>query len=104
MSNYDPIAELADTIQVGPAREPLPSEQQGVVVAQPHPTGWFISARYRPSLSAAEIDGFAFFTRVKAHLLLESGPQDPNWQPDAVGCWRSYYGRTAMVPREPVVA
>jgi hypothetical protein len=104
MRNSDQIAELAQTIQVAPAREPLPSEQRGVVVARQHPTGWFISARYRPSLSAAEIDEFASFTEMQAHLLLESGPQDPSWQPDASGRWLAYYGRTAPTQREHVAA
>ncbi|MDT4984408.1 MAG: hypothetical protein QOF95_1898, partial [Pseudonocardiales bacterium] len=35
--------------------------QVGVVVARPHPTGWFLSAHFRPEMDSASVEHFAEF-------------------------------------------
>jgi hypothetical protein len=82
--------ELARSIQITPAREPLPPSHQGVIVARRHPTGWFISARHAPELNDTERADFEQFVMVRAYLLLKEGPRPDLWKPADDGNWRAY--------------
>jgi hypothetical protein len=59
----------------------------GVVVAHPHPTGWFFSAHHRRDLDTASIEHFAEFARVRACLLLTQGPTVSTWAPGPGDDW-----------------
>jgi hypothetical protein len=61
--------------------------QVGVVVARPHPTGWFLSAHVRPEMDSASIEHFAEFARVRAYLLLTQGPTARTWAPGLGDRW-----------------
>lgn len=80
---------LAESMQLTPAAVELPPEHHGVVTARSHPTGWFVSARYRPGLDAGELQDFAEFVRVRTYLLLEKGPQDSVWENIGDGSWHA---------------
>ncbi len=82
--------ELACSIELTPSRDRLKSGCMGVVVAERHPTGWFISARFDPKLSPESVEDFAHFVVVRTYLLLEYGPQPGAWESDVVGVWRAY--------------
>jgi hypothetical protein len=81
---------LARTIQITPAHEGLPRGCYGLVAAEPHPAGWFISARVSPDLRAAELDDFIEFVTERAYRLLEHGPQSGTWKSGIDGIWRTY--------------
>jgi hypothetical protein len=81
---------LAHSIELTPSRDGLRSGCIGVVVAQRHPTGWFISARFVPKLSAELIEDFAHFVTVRTYLLLEYGPQPGVWVSDRAGVWSAF--------------
>jgi len=55
----------------------------GVVVARPHPSGWFLSAHHRRDLPPEQAAHFAEFARVRCYLLLTQGPTAQTWQPGA---------------------
>lgn len=96
--------ELAASIQLTPATETLDPQHFGVVTARPHPTGWFISARYRSGLSTAQVDDFAEFVRVRTYLLLTSGPDATTWQADDGGTFYAWCERAETIPQEWLAA
>ncbi len=81
---------LARSIELTPSCDGLKPGCIGVVIAEGHPTGWFISARFAPELSADRIEDFAHFVVVRTYLLLEYGPQTGVWEDDRAGAWRAY--------------
>ena len=82
--------DLARSIQITPARNPLPPNRHGWIAARRHPTGWFISARYAPDLNETDRADFAQFAMARTYLLLKDGPRAHLWEPADDGCWRSY--------------
>jgi hypothetical protein len=104
MKTNDEHWELARSIQLTPATGPLPPDHVGAVTARSHPAGWFVSARYRPGLSAAELVDFAEFVQVRTYLLLEQGPQPATWDHDGSSGWRANCVRSRLAPRERVNA
>jgi hypothetical protein len=82
---------LAESLQLTPANHPLGAGYHGIVTARPHPTGWFISARYRVDLAAGDLADFAEFARVRSYLLLENGPRKPAWELAEDRSWRAAY-------------
>jgi hypothetical protein len=94
--------ELVESIQLTPATVPLAHDYQGMVTARGHATGWFISARYRPSLTTEERADLADFVRVRTFLLLEHGPQPAPWERDDSGAWRAYSVASQLRPRERI--
>lgn len=104
MTTYDETWELAQSIQPTPAGETLPPGRNGVVIARPHPTGWFVSARYRPDLAVDDLEDFAVFAQVRTYLLLADGPRELTWEPDPAGGWRAYCVRTQPVSDERLSA
>jgi hypothetical protein len=62
----------------------------GLLIAQRHPTGWFLHAVRRDTLSSDQVALFAELVTVRAYLLLTLGPQVPAWEPGPEeGTWRS---------------
>jgi len=62
----------------------------GCLVARRHPTGWFVHAVHRDTLSPDQIPIFGELVTVRCYLLLAHGPQAPAWRPAPVeGEWRS---------------
>jgi hypothetical protein len=90
MNHSDENWALAHSIELTPSRDGLKPGCIGVVVAERHPTGWFIAARFVPELSAELIEDFAHFVVVRTYLLLEYGPQPGVWDGDRVGVWHAY--------------
>jgi hypothetical protein len=82
---------LARSIQLTPSTEGLKPGRPGVIAAERHPTGWFISARFDPDLAPEAIADFAHFVTVRVYLLLEHGPQPEAWEADPAGFWRAHY-------------
>jgi hypothetical protein len=77
--------------------------REGVVVARPHPTGWFFSAHHRPNLDSASVEHFAEFARVRAYLLLTQGPSVGTWAPGPGDDWIAWSPAecaeaTALIP------
>ena len=95
---------LAGSIQLTPAAEALDPELAGVITASPHPTGWFISARYRSGLSATDLRDFAEFVRVRTYLLLANGPVATTWEQDGSGTFHASCGRSAGLSNEWLAA
>ncbi len=89
MNRNDENWSIAKSIQLTPTREGLPPGCRGVVAAEPHPTGWFISARHDPDLPHAQVEDFAHFVMVRTYLLLEHGPDVSVWQLGQDGVWRA---------------
>ena len=72
--------EMANSIQITPTD--LGDEQQhhmGVVIARPHATGWFVSARCRHGLDSAEVETFKDFVTARVYRLLQEGPRPGAW-------------------------
>jgi hypothetical protein len=82
--------EIARSVQVAPAA--LDGRRHlGVVVARPHATGWFLSARFRRGLHAQHIEQFTTFVRLRVYALLHEGPDDAGWaRGETDGEWRAY--------------
>lgn len=78
---HDENWDLASSVQLTPAAVELGPGELGVVIARTHPTGWFVSARYRPGLAVGDLEDFAEFVRVRVYLLLENGPTGSVWEP-----------------------
>ena len=76
-----------------PVDEPVPPARAGgAVVAQRHPTGWFVHGLHTPRLSAEELGHFTHFVTVRVFLLLMHGPQPSVWRPCPSGSgqeWRA---------------
>ena len=80
--------EIASTVAVQPLDEGAvvpsgvaPGDQLvGVALAQRHPSGWFLAARHRRGLAAADVDQFRHFAAVRFYLLLTQGPRPDLWQ------------------------
>lgn len=89
MNRNDENWAIARSIQLTPSREGLEPGCHGTVSAEPHPTGWFISARFDPDLEQAQVDDFAHFVMVRTYLLLEHGPDVAVWQYGTDGVWRA---------------
>ena len=90
MKSQDDNWTLANSVQLTPAIADLGRGEHGVITARPHPTGWFVSARYQPDLAPADLADFAEFVRVRVYLLLENGPSDRVWQAaDEDRTWRA---------------
>ena len=90
MNRSDDNWALARSIRRTPSREGLKPGCQGLVAAERHPTGWFISAQFDPDLPPEQIDDFAHFVVVRTFLLLEYGPRPPVWVIDVVGVWHAH--------------
>ena len=91
MTRSDDNWALARSIQLTPCRDELRRGHQGVVMAEQHPAGWFISARFDPDLPQADLDHFAHFVQVRSYLLLDQGPQPGSWEVGADGVCRAHY-------------
>jgi hypothetical protein len=91
MTQSDDNWALAHSIQPTPTREGLSRGASGVVIAAAHPTGWFISARFDPDLTAADVEDFAHFVQVRTYLLLDQGPRPGSWDRCSGGVWRADY-------------
>jgi hypothetical protein len=87
---------LARSVVLTPSLEGIRTGCQGVIIAEPNPTGWFIAARFDPALTADQIEDFTQFVLVRTFLLLEHGPQPGLWAADVVGVWRANW--------QPVIA
>ncbi len=87
---------LARSIQLTPARDGVPRGCYGLVAAESHPAGWFISARVLPDLHAGELDDFVEFVTARTYLLLEHGPQSDLWERGIDGIWRTYCDASAF--------
>jgi hypothetical protein len=53
----------------------------GVLIARPHPTGWFLHAVRRDDLRGEDLDHFNELVTVRTYLLLRHGPVPPMWSP-----------------------
>jgi len=85
--------EMARSIQVTPSDFDGESHHTGVLIARPHATGWFISARCRRGLRADELTRFKEFAARNAYLLLQEGPHTGPWaQGKSDQEWRAYSG------------
>ena len=82
--------DLARSIQVSPADQPLPPNSQGEIIVRRHPTGWFISARHAPDLDETDRADFEHFVMVRSYLLLKEGPRPDLWELADNGSWRTY--------------
>lgn len=71
--------ELANSIQITPTELDDEQHHVGVVIARPHATGWFVSARCRHGLDGDEVDIFKDFVAGRVYLLLQEGPQPGGW-------------------------
>lgn len=81
---------LARSIQLTPSDTELPAGIRGFVIAEPHAAGWFISARYDPRLSEADVADFSEFVAVRTYLLLEQGARGRVWERREDGTWCAY--------------
>jgi hypothetical protein len=64
----------------------------GVLVANRHPTGWFLHAVRRDDLSEDQLAPFRELVTVRSYLLLAHGPEAPAWRPSPVEDeWRSVW-------------
>jgi hypothetical protein len=64
----------------------------GVLVANRHPTGWFLHAVRRNDLSEDQLAPFRELVTVRSYLLLARGPEAPAWRRSPVdGEWRSVW-------------
>ncbi len=93
----DPLWDVATATQIlvaGPRtvsalalesdpREP-PGDVDGVLVANRHPTGWFLHAVRRDDLSEDQLAPFRELVTVRSYLLLARGPEAPAWRPAPV--------------------
>ena len=73
--------EMANSIQIIPTELDDEQHHVGVIIARPHATGWFVSARCRHGLDGAEVDTFKDFVAARVYLLLQEGPQPGAWAP-----------------------
>jgi hypothetical protein len=68
----------------------------GVLVANRHPTGWFLHAVRRNDLSEDQLAPFREVVMVRSYLLLAHGPEAPAWRPSPIdGEWRSVWSSLA---------
>lgn len=101
-STSDPLWEVAARTQIFTADEATVARlctdrlsgdavaHDGVLVAQRHPTGWFVHGVRSESLGAERLALFRELVTVRAHLLLTSGPHSPTWLAGPTdGEWRS---------------
>jgi hypothetical protein len=73
----------------------------GVLVADRHPTGWFLHAVCRDDLSEDQLAPFRELVTVRSYLLLARGPEAPAWRSSPVaGEWRSVWSSIARVLSE----
>ena len=77
--------EMANSIQITPAELGDEQHHLGVVIARPHATGWFVSARCRHGLDGAEVDTFKDFVTRRVYLLLQEGPKRDAWTAGSSG-------------------
>jgi hypothetical protein len=89
MNRSDENWALARSIQLTPVHEGLTPGCHGVVVAERHPTGWFILAGFDPEVPADLVDDFAHFVVVRTYLLLQYGPRPGTWEAGTAGVWRA---------------
>lgn len=89
MNRSDEHWALARSIQLTCSRDGIKPGYNGVVTADPHGSGWFVSARFDPALSTAEIEDFAQFVVVRTFLLLDRGPGESVWEATGDGGWRA---------------
>jgi hypothetical protein len=63
----------------------------GLLIARPHPTGWFLWAVRRDDLHQEALGHFRELVTVRAFVLLSQGPVPRLWTPMPVGHpeWRS---------------
>ncbi len=81
---------LAHSVKLTRTREGLKPGCHGVVIAERHPTGWFISAEFDPASPTEQVDDFMHFVVVRTYLLLEHGPQTCAWEADGANAWRAH--------------
>lgn len=83
--------DLARTIQVTPSAFEGEEDHAGVLIARPHATGWFVSARCRPDLPQQELDEFQDTAARRAYVLFQQGPEVGSWAQSTDGQeWRSF--------------
>ena len=64
----------------------------GVLVANRHPTGWFLHAARRNDLPEDQLAPFRELVTVRSYLLLAHGPEAPVWRRSQIdGEWRSVW-------------
>jgi hypothetical protein len=64
----------------------------GALVADRHPTGWFLHAVRRDDLPDAQLAPFRELVTVRSYLLLAYGSDALSWRPSPVkGQWRSVW-------------
>jgi hypothetical protein len=64
----------------------------GVLVADRHPTGWFLHAVRRNDLPEDQLAPFRELVTVRSYLLLAHGSDALSWRPSPVeGQWRSVW-------------
>ena len=99
----DPLWEVASATQIFAAAPhamsswafdtdiPRPDVRlDGALIANRHPTGWFLHAVRRKDLPEAQLAAFRELVTVRSYLLLAYGPQAPAWLPSPTeGEWRS---------------
>ena len=71
--------EMANSIQITPTELGDKQHHLGIVIARPHATGWFVSARCRHGLDGAEAGTFEQFVATQEYLLLQEGPTRGAW-------------------------
>lgn len=95
------VASASPVVQAGPetisrlAREVGVAEQgrlvEAVLVADRHPTGWFVHALRRDDLLDSDVDAVRELVTVRTFLLLTRGPEAPVWHPGPeADQWRSF--------------
>ena len=77
----DDYWQLASGIELYADLESNDDRLLGMVLARPHPTGWFFSAHHRPGMAREELTHFAEFAKVRVYLLLTQGPAPTTWVP-----------------------
>jgi hypothetical protein len=69
---------VAEGIQIGPGLFKN-DERIGVIVARPHPTGWFVSAHHRMGLGDAQMSKLRECVTLHVFSLLWRGPGEEPW-------------------------
>jgi hypothetical protein len=69
---------LAESVALAPDPQ-LAGSNRGSIRACRHATGWFLSGRYDPTLSAEAIEHFRHFIVVRTYLLLAAGAACAQW-------------------------
>ena len=81
LGNNNPEWRTACAVDVlpVPAAGGTAPDNLGKIIAERHPTGWFIRAEYCREFSRHQLATFRDFVAVRVYLLLTGGPQPGAW-------------------------